>query len=108
MEFLIDTIANNTISDLQTGILDAKFEITQKNKVELVRKAAECGHVECLKILIQNGYPVINGWDSPVKPAAAKGTVIRSVINRKAIQYSSDTPLPVPYILKLKLCRMQS
>ena len=69
----MDAITNNAISDLQTGILDAKFDITQKNKEDLVKKAADCGNVECLKILIQGGYPVSNGWDSPVKPAAAKG-----------------------------------
>ena len=73
MECLIDAITNNAITDLQTGILDAKFDITQKNKEDLVKKATDCGNVECLKILIQSGYPVSDGWDSPVKPAAAKG-----------------------------------
>ena len=102
MECLIDAITNNAITDLQTGILDAKFDITQKNKEDLVKKAADCGNVECLKILIQSGYPVSDGWDSPVKPAAAKGNHSYN-IEYKLIHYKSDIARILHYLPKVAL-----
>ena len=79
MEYLCGLITENKIGDLEKGILERKVQLSIKNKEDLVKHAAEHGHSQCLKILVDSGYPVSNGWDSPLKPAAAKGIFIVSL-----------------------------
>ena len=85
MECLVDKVATNASDELREDIVTGKFELTLKNKEDLVKKAVDCGSVECLKVLIDNGYPVSNGWDSPVKPAAAKGEPIMLLFRSRSI-----------------------